>query len=252
MIGIKYECHSSPDENNSSRCDIDFILISTAGHAKKIAVEHTIIESFERQIEYSYRSYDIVAEIDRICQGRIPTDRYYYLTVPHVLIRSLEKRKKKTFIQEMAAWVIQQANKIQVYEHASRMYSNHKIRLFCGGTHPAINGKVGRIPEIPQDIDQRRIDRFNRAVIETSRKIVKLMRYKLKGFSTVFLVEDVTGIIAKLQHIRHGLTFLNRVLLRFLVDYIIVLASVCVFLIKAATNSCKSCHLILLKTATNS
>lgn len=106
MTGAEYACDSSPDDSNGSQPDIDFILMSTAGHIGKLAVEHTIIESFEGQIEYSHRSYHVVAAVNHLCQGSIPTDRYYYLTVPDVLIRSLQKRRKVTFIQEMATWVI--------------------------------------------------------------------------------------------------------------------------------------------------
>ena len=132
VTGVKYECESSPDDKNNERPDVDFILKSTSDRSHRIAVEHTIIELFEGQIEYVNRSYDIVEKINSRCRGKIPSDRYYFLTVPHILMSSLKKKRKMAFVDELAPWVVQHAYQLKIDQHLSRIYEVHNIRLSAG------------------------------------------------------------------------------------------------------------------------
>ena len=83
-----------------------------------------------------------------------------------------------------------------------------------------LNGNVWRIPEQPADLEQLQKDRFHRAIQD---KLIKLIKYKFKGFITVLVLEDIAGV--KYQQLRKGLTFFKKVLMYLLVDYIVVLAS---------------------------
>ncbi len=70
LTGIKDWKFESPDEVNRSTRDIDFLLYPSSNENDKIAVEHTRVDSFEGQIEYVKRSYDIVDSINAGCRER--------------------------------------------------------------------------------------------------------------------------------------------------------------------------------------
>jgi hypothetical protein len=71
LTDIEYVDAGSPDEVNRSTPDIDFILVSS-NENDKIAVEHTIIDSFDGQIKYVNKSFDIVDSINAGCREQVP------------------------------------------------------------------------------------------------------------------------------------------------------------------------------------
>lgn len=64
ITGVEYNKESSPDEQSSAIPDIDWILILKDSRSHRIAVEHTIVESFENQIVYVHHSSDVVKQIN--------------------------------------------------------------------------------------------------------------------------------------------------------------------------------------------
>jgi hypothetical protein len=224
VAGVKYECESCPDEGASKEKEPDFILKSACVGTIRMAVEHRVIQLFNGQYGYVIGFYERAEEISRLCQGKIPADRYYYITAPHALINSLkDKETQKAFDEELAPWITQQAPQLRIDESAQCSYKCYKITLTCGGTHPLLNGKVGRMPEYPTDVTTLQKEEFDGAVRHGLDKLRKYKCNPSESFDTVLLLEDVAG----LQHerITKGLTSSEKAQIDECIDYIVVLAS---------------------------
>lgn len=220
--GVEYEKESSPDEQSGASSDVDYILISKDGRSHRIAVEHTTVESFGKQIAYVYQSYDVVEQINVKCQGKLPADRYYFLIIPPPLSGSLKKRRKKQFVKEMSSWISDIAKTLTADQWSSRVYNDQKVTLICGGSHPEMNGNVGRVPAQPMEAEKLKQERFRRAIEE---KLPKLRKYKLKGITTSLLLEDISGILLNHQRRWKALTIIQKLSIRLFIDYVIILAS---------------------------
>jgi hypothetical protein len=220
--GVEYEKKNSPDEENHAFPDVDFILVSKDGHSHKIAVEHTIVESFENQIIYVNQSYDVVREINVQCQGKLPKDRYYFLVVPNLIVESLASGRKKQFVKETSSWISYNAKNLMLEQQLQREYNSQKITLWCRGSHPKMNGNIHRIPEQPKEAEKLTRERFRRAI---SDKLPKLVKYKLKGITTSLLLEDISGIFWDPHKRWRDLSLGQRFRIRIFVDYIIIFMS---------------------------
>ena len=224
VAGVKYECESCPDEGASKEKEADFILKSTCVGMKRVAVEHTVIQLFNGQYGYAIGSYERAEEINRLCQRKIPADRYYFITAPYALINSLkDKKRQKAFNERLAPWITQQAPQLRIDESAQCSCECYKITLTCGGTHPLLNGTVGRMQEYPSDVTTLRKEEFDSAIRHGLDKLRKYKCNPSESFETVLLLEDVAG----LQHerITKGLTSSEKAQIDEYVDYIVVLAS---------------------------
>jgi|GEM_PF-4744072 hypothetical protein len=224
VAGVKYECESFPDEISSSEPEIDFILRSASIGMERMAVEHTVIELFTNQNGYLRSSFDRAEEINRLCQGKIPPDRFYYLTAPHSLINSLtDKKSQTTFDECLAFWTVQTAQKLQIDDSEQYLYQGYKITLTCGGAHPQWNGKVGRIQEYPANVATLQKESFDKAIKHGLNKFSKYKHNRSESFKTVLLLEDVAG----LQHerIMEGLIPSEKAQIDESIDYIVVLHS---------------------------
>jgi hypothetical protein len=213
LTGIEDWKSESPDEVNRCTRDVDFLLFSKND---KFAVEHTIVESFDGQIEYVNRSYDIVDSVNAGCRNGIPTDRYYVLAVPPMIVNSLERKSRNEFASYLSSWVVETAPKLLVGEsYIQTEYEGHKITLTCGGDCAPLNGNVRRIPQQPENQKALQSERLERAVRD---KLPKLTKYKERGFKTALLLEDVAGAL-------YGSTLRDCEISLEKVDYIVVLVS---------------------------
>jgi hypothetical protein len=216
LTDIEYVDAGSPDELNRSTPDVDFILVSSSDEKDKIAVEHTRVHSFDRQIEYLNWSWDIVGSVNDGCRGRIPSDRYYYLAVPPIIVNSLvEKSSRAQFVSDLSSWVVETAPKLLLADsYKQTEFEGHKITLGCIGDCGKFNGNVGRMPEQPENQKALQTKRLGRAV---SAKLPKLMKYKEQCFKTALLLEDVAGTLP--SSTLSGYEGLEKV------DYIVVFVS---------------------------
>jgi len=216
LTGIEDWESESPDEVNRSTRDVDFLLFPSGKENDKIAVEHTIVESFDGQIEYVNRSYDIVDSINAGCRKRLPGDHYYILTVPPIIVGSLVGKSRERFVSAISSWVVETTPKLLLVDSwIQTEYEGHKITLTCGGDCERLNGNVGRIPQQQENQKALQSDRLGRAVRE---KIPKLTKYKEQGFKTALLLEDVAGILYE-STLRDCAISLEEV------DYIVVFVS---------------------------
>jgi hypothetical protein len=223
ITGVQYTKMGSPDEKVTHRRDVDYLLAPYRSAGAIVAVEHTRLESFEGQLTYVNRSYDIVEEINSKCKGKLPSDRYYILVVPPELVEALHKTNKKRFIDDYWPWVVDKVDSIRQDDNVSRTYGAHTVTLICGGSHPDINGSVGRIPGQPEQIDDLQEKRLWLAIWHG---LSKFPRYKLEGYKTALLLEDVAGTFYSSALIRNRKSVLKRVFVRALVDYIVVFVSI--------------------------
>ena len=189
--GVEYEIDSSPEKENRKTPDVEVILApkDKDGQSPKIAVEHTIVEAHENQIAYVTQSYDVVEKINLKCQGQLPTDRYFQLCVPPPLIVGTSIKSRNQFVEEMICWISDVAKTLTTDQWSYQLYKEYKVLLYCGGSHPEMNGKVGRMPTRPEEAEKERQDRFRRSIKD---KLPKLIKYKEKGFATALLLEDIS------------------------------------------------------------
>lgn len=221
VTGRQYEIERLPEVTNRTSPDVECILISKAGHSPEIAVEHTIVESFEDQMAYVNQSYDIVEEVNVQSKGRLPVDRYYYLIVPPPLVRSLRGRRRKEFVVDVSLWVASIAKTLAV-DQGSLPHDHYKVKLGCGGSFPGMDGNVFRCPTQPEKAEELQRARFRRAISEKERK---LRRYKEKGFGTALLLEDVGGSLRDHKARWRDLTRTQKRLICESVDYMVILVS---------------------------
>jgi hypothetical protein len=117
---------------------------------------------------------------------------------------------------------VSEAKKLKYDDYITQEYKEHNIILMCGGSHPDINGTVGRIPGQPKRYVELREERL---WISISHGLGKFQKYKHIGHDTALLLEDISGAFhtSALQGNETAAT--RRRLVNALVDYIVVFAS---------------------------
>jgi hypothetical protein len=189
--GIEYRIDEFPEETNRSSQDVEVILTPKDKNEQspKIAVEHTIVEAHEEQIAYVNQSYDTVEKINQRCQGKLPTNRHFQIIIPPALLVNTSKKDRDQFIEEMSGCIPDIAETLNAEQWSSQLYNGHKVLFTCVGSIAGFNGKIGRMPTRPEKADKEKQNRFRRAIEE---KLLKLIKYKEKGFATALLLEDVS------------------------------------------------------------
>lgn len=216
ITDLEYVMSKSPDEVNRSTPDIDFVLVSNSNEDDKIAVEHTVVESFEGQIKYVNRSYDIVDSINAGCREQLPRNRFYILAAPPIIVDFLVGKSRERFVRAISSWIVETAPKLLIVDSwIQTEYEGHKVTLMCGGDHERLNGNVGRIPQQPANQKALQSERLERAL---GHKLPKLTKYKEQGFKTALLLEDVAGAL-------YGNTLRDCEISLEEVDYVVVFVS---------------------------
>jgi hypothetical protein len=192
LTGTEYVELERPDELNRSTPDVELVLVSSSNQNDKIAVEHTRVQSFDGQIKYLNRSWDIVSSVNAGCRERIPANRCYFLAVPPTVVDSLvSKRSRELFVRDLSSWVVETAPKLLLAD-SSIQHEGYKITLKCIGDCGKWNGNVGRMPQGADDTKSVQ-NELERAV---RHGLLKLAKYKSKpGFKTALLLEDVAGTL---------------------------------------------------------
>lgn len=222
LTGLHYEKIESPDDRNRQTQDVDFILESNGGERDTIAVEHTIIESFEGQIRYVNRSYDVVESINGGCKNSISAERYYYLGIPPELVDSLVGEKRRRIISVLTSWVGKSVQDLQIGNNLHTDYEGHKVTLICGGNHPQLNGNVWREPLRPENEEILQVQRFSRAIKD---KLPKLVQYKQRNIKTALLLEDIASIASIISQRELGISSGDISNIKENIDYLVVFVS---------------------------
>ena len=222
LTGCKYQEGGSPDDSTSSYKEVDFLLYSDSGKCPKLAVEHTKVEAFRGQVTYVNRSYEIVEEINRLCLHKLPEDRYFILVPPSTLVDTLRKRATVEFQTFIVPWIINTAASLRMDKYATVQYKGFSVLLQCGGSHPDINGTVGRIPGSPDDQANLAKQSLWHSI---AHGLGKFPKYKELGYDTVLSLENISGAVhpSMLLEIEREQT--KRSLISSLIDFIVVFAS---------------------------
>lgn len=215
------------DEQNRQSKDVECILASDTSEAPRIAVEHTIIEPFESEIEYVKESHGIVEAIDVKCakSKSIPDDRYYFLVLPPQLVKSLKKKTRDCLIERVSDWVGKVALTLEIDRDEETFFEGHRISLMCCGGDPDVNpemyGHVWRMPTGPKNCERLWLRRIERAIQD---KLPKFSKYKRSDFEKALLLEDIGGSLQDAGRQDKARICIQR-LVGVEVDYVIVFAS---------------------------
>ena len=222
FAGGRYVENGSPDENNSQCKNVDYVLAPCANNLPNLAVEHTRVEAFRGQMTYVNRSYDIVHEVDIKCQGQLPPDRYFILVVSHILVESLRKQAIKQFISFVVPWIVTTAQTLLIDNHKTTKYAEQDLLLMCGGSHPKVNGTIGRISNRPNNQEDLAKESLWFSI---EHGLGKFSKYKRLGYDTVLSLEDISGAIRSSMLLEIDTDIQRKALISTLVDYLIVFAS---------------------------
>lgn len=185
-----YEILIKPDDINRETEDIDFIF--EASHNKKIAVEHTIIELFDNQINYVEEHFRIVKEIESMCKNELIPNYYYIVSILPSLIVNKKKREKEQLIKKISKIIISNLNRHIINKEKFYPIDNSGFYLNCKYCNEIskekLNSKIIPIPSSPEECNDFEICRFKRAL---RKKLPKLIKYKSPEFETALLLEDV-------------------------------------------------------------
>jgi hypothetical protein len=222
ITGCRYVNLGSPDEENSTLKEVDFVLKAQMDGKPSLAVEHTIVEAFRGQKEYVYRSYEIVQEVDRRCKGQLPANRFFGLVIPPSLVDSLRKKAIEAFMEATVPWIVETARDLPIDEYRTMDYSEQDVLLMCSGSLPEINGTIGRMPGSPMN-QKELVDQSLWLSIQHG--LGKFPKYKRNDYDTVLLLENISGQIhhSMLLDLENDLQ--KHAMISALVDYIIVLTS---------------------------
>jgi hypothetical protein len=222
LTGEEYLQTESPDDSNSREPDVDYVFAVPHTGFRRVAAEHTIVETFEGQIRYVNIAFDIVKDINRHCQGKIPSDRYFFLGIPDNLINGLRRTSRRALIEEMCAVVPTNCERLHVDGFKTILYQGHQIWLKCEGTWPELNGNVCHIQLTPPDVKPLKKQRLARALAD---KLPKLIIYKLRRYSTALLLEDISGSIGSIGPRSKSMSLWQRLGIQLFIDYVVVFAS---------------------------
>ncbi len=188
IAGTPYSIESCPDAQNTNGPEVDYILSPHNSGFPLIAVEITTLELFEGQLNYVNRSWDIVNEVNSKCYGKLPADRYFYITIPDNLVDSLRNTAKKPFFKYISTWIVSEAGNLKKGDCIKERYGECNITLMCMGSDNEMNGTLGRVPIWPEQISELREERL-RISIDHGKKLDK---YKNLGYETALLLEDIS------------------------------------------------------------
>ncbi len=220
---IRYTVAESPDDANSATKEVDFIVAPELSSVPKIAVEHTIVEAFKGQMTYVKGSFDIVCLIAAECSGKLPIDRYFILVLTDVLVDFLRKKAVPQFVGAAVGWILEAAPKLSTDEYRKWDYEGSELLLMCGGSHPEINGTIGRIPRRPDQQENLAVESLWRGI---HHGLVKFAKYKGQGYETVMCLEDISGEVHPWMLSEIAKDADRGPLIEHLMDYLIVFASV--------------------------
>lgn len=193
ITGTRYSIERCPDEHNTNEPDkppeVDYILSPHNSGFPMIAVEHTCLELFEGQLTYVHRSWDIVNELNSRCRGKIPDDRYFFITIPYNLVDSLRNAAKKPFFEYISSWIVSNAEDLMKDGNIQESYEECDITLTCMGSNNEMNGTLGRVLTWPEQLSELSEERLR---ISIDHGINKFDKYKNLGYETALLLEDIS------------------------------------------------------------
>jgi len=208
-----------PDEESSNKKDID--CVARIGN-KKVAIEHTIIEIYDGQIEYTYNSFDFIQQINTDIKELLPKDRYYEALIQPSLIVGKGKKELKTLAGSIKAELIKNITTLEIGNSIRILHNGEEVVIYCQNYEGLERGMLYRAPTLPtKDFELKHRKRIARLLND---KLYKLIRYKLKGCITILTIEDISG--RHMQGIKKDdVCLIHKLMILFFVNIGIVLVS---------------------------
>jgi hypothetical protein len=185
--GVCFKIGSEPEKVNRLTKDIEVVLVYDN---RRIAVEHTRIESFTNQISNVHRLNQVRTRIEKELKGRVPDDRYFVLTLPTEYLCSLRKSDIDKQASTIVTWVEQESRNLgeKLTAKLTLPDADQDVWLQCRWSHKELNGNVITGLLAPKNLDQKRSERYEKIF---SDKLPKLHRYEERQYETVLVIEDI-------------------------------------------------------------
>ena len=185
--GVRFKIGSEPEKVNRMTKDIEVVLVSDN---RRIAVEHTRIESFTNQISNVHRLNQARTRIEKELKGRVPDDRYFVLTLPTEYLCALKKNDMDKQASTIVTWVAQESRNLGEKRTAKLTLpdAGQDVWLQCRWSDKELNGNVITGLLAPNSLDQKRSERYEKIF---SDKLPKLHRYEECQCETVLALEDI-------------------------------------------------------------
>jgi hypothetical protein len=175
-----------PDADNRETQDIDRLLTN---RSRRIAIEHSAVETYTGQLRYVNGSYDFIAAVSDSLSGKLKDDRSYVVVIPTELIIGDEKPKRNKLAKAIQDEILRNVETLDVDSDHSFSFNGSRITLYCERLDALEKGKVFRANTVPRDdLDKLFAVRIRELF---NKKIPKLIKYKMTGAKTFLVVEDV-------------------------------------------------------------
>ena len=190
----------------------------------EFAIEHTLIESFEKQIQDDVAFRQINHYIDKQIKDSLPRPAYYELHVPTGLSLPENGKRRRQTLEDLVVWIrnsahcLQERNISRFGQIRSPVWADDSIKDIPPGFEcefelmrwpdaTLIRRRPGLIAMRlnPPDNDELDILRLNRLRRAFSDKCPKLKRCKDEGARTVLILESVESVLTRFDHIGHHL-----------------------------------------------
>ncbi|HUX60498.1 MAG TPA: hypothetical protein VMV32_04235 [Ignavibacteriaceae bacterium] len=178
-----------PDIENRQTKDIDCILLDQNSRMQ-IAIEHTIVESFDNQIKYVEEQFRLVKAIESHLTHFLPDGKCFDLSISEELIIGKNKSSRKQLAKDIAKAISPIICTLAVDEYDEIRFQGKSIYLMCYESVGQLNCGLVPIQLSPENKKQKAKERFFRAY---SSKVQKLISYKGKGLRTCLILEYVAG-----------------------------------------------------------
>jgi hypothetical protein len=177
-----------PDEENRDEQEVDCVF---QFGSNKYALEHSIIEAYNGQIEYVRKSYDVIKKVNDRIEENLLKDKHYNVLLPPDLIIHKRKPDIKPLVDKLCDEIIRNQSSIMPGESFGIQFNNSDITILCDDYDETIKGMVHRLPTDPIGSGNLLMsDRVGRLL---KAKLPKLAQYKRRGYTTILIVEDVSG-----------------------------------------------------------
>lgn len=147
-IDLKDASQTFPDDIVRNIKEIDCII---KNQKTRIAIEHSIIEHYDCQLQYLNKSYDIVQNINKSLQETLLNDRHYVILIPPNLIINKNKYELKQLSKEIIKSIKEKIATLAIDESFIIKYKTEKISVFCKVSSLVNSGNLYRAPTVPGD-----------------------------------------------------------------------------------------------------
>lgn len=189
-LNMRYEIIDYPDkrERNLPACDALAIIGS-----KKVAIEHTSVDSVPQQRRDSARFMKVLGPLDLDLKNKLPTPGSYWLSVHMNAIPALKRKEWDGIRNRIHEWCLKVANSLEIGSPYSA--PKHFVRAMPEGVPfevtlyrwPGEDGRFLITRLAPNDLEDQRKDAISQTI---SSRGSKVSDYRIVGYRTILVLES--------------------------------------------------------------